>query len=135
MRGLVGRASAPPGVPDVAGAGVRRDAGFVVAEAAIAVPLLLAVTCALAWALSIASASVALGDAARQAARDLARGVSVEQALDQAARGVPGADVTIVDDGDPVRVVATREVAAPVPVLGGLSFTVRQGVSVPREWL
>lgn len=129
---LVGRVSAPPGADDVR---IRPDAGFVVAEAAFAVPVLLAVACALAWALSIASTSIALGDAARQAARDLARGIPVEQVLDEAAQGVPGAQVRIVDDGDPLRVVASREVTAPVPILNGISVTIHQGVAVPREWL
>ena len=100
----------------------------------MAIPVLLAVACALAWGLSIASASVALGDAARQAARDLARGVPVDQAIGDAARGVPGAQVTLVDAGDPVLVQASREVSAPVPILDGVTVSVHQSVAVPREW-
>ena len=107
---------------------------MVLVEAAIAIPLLAAVAVCLAWGLSLASTSFALNDAARQAARDLARGIPSEQALGAAARGVPGAQVVLVDGGDPLRVVASREVSAPVPILSGLSITVSQGVSIPREW-
>lgn len=133
---LVGRASAPPGALRPARRNGTRspDAGYVIAEAVVAIPALLAVACALAWVLSVASASVALGDAARQAARELARGVSTEQALADAARGVPGAQVVLVDGGEPLRVVASRQVSAPVPILSGISFTVSQAVSIPREW-
>lgn len=133
---LVGRVSAPPGAPRQRER-IRTsscDGGFVIAEAVVAIPALLALACALAWVLSVATASVALGDAARQAARDLARGIPSEQALGAAARGVPGAQVVLVDGGDPLRVVASREVSAPVPILSGLSITVSQGVSIPREW-
>ena len=133
---LVGRVSAPPGAPRLRGSArtTTSDDGYVIAEAVIAIPALLAVACALAWVLSVASASVALGDAARQAARELARGVPTEQALGEAARGVPGARVVLVDGGDPLRVVASRDVAAPVPILSGIAITVSQGVSIPREW-
>ena len=100
----------------------------------MAIPALAAVALALAWVLSIASMSFALGDAARQAARDLARGVGTDQALAQAAAGVPGARVVLDAGGDPVVVVASREVSAPIPLLSGLSVTLRQSVAVPREW-
>ena len=134
---LVGRVGAPPGALRLRDRVCTRrsDGGYVIAEAVVAIPALLAVACALAWVLSVASASVALGDAARQAARELARGIPVEQALDEAAQGVPGAQVVLVDGGDPLRVVASRQVTAPVPILSGISITVSQGVSIPREWL
>lgn len=136
---MVGRTVAPPpsrrprrartGAPRVTG-----DAGMVLVEAAIAIPLLAAVAVCLAWGLSIASTSFALNDAARQAARDLARGVDAGPALDAAMAAVPGTDVSLEAGADPVVVVARRTVTLPVPILAGVTVDLVQRVAVPREW-
>jgi hypothetical protein len=105
---------------------------MVIVEAALAIPALLAVTMVLVWVVSLASTSLRLGDATRQAARDIARGVPVADAVGAARLRAPGAVVDAVDEGASVRVTARVEVSA--PVWDGLSVTVRDEVVVPREW-
>jgi hypothetical protein len=110
------------------------DDGAVLLETALAVPLLAAVTVALAWGISLGATSMSLGDAARSAARDLARGVPMGEVLDRARSQVPGASVQVEDAGDSVIVIVERDVSAPGPILRGISFTIHQQVAVPREW-
>ena len=110
------------------------DAGAVLLETALAIPVLLAVAAALAWGLGLAATTAALGDAARMAARDLARGEGVDVALGRAASAMPQARLTITEQGDLVLVSAEQDVSAPVPIIRGLSITLRQDVAVPREW-
>jgi Flp pilus assembly protein TadG len=110
------------------------DRGFVLLETALAIPILLAVTVALAWCLSIAATSAALGDAARTAARSLARGEAVPDVLERARAQVDGATVGIESASESVVVVVTRDVSPPVPILTGLSITVSSRVAIPREW-
>jgi len=106
----------------------------VLLETAIAIPLLLAVTVGLAWSISLAGTSLALGDAVRQVARDVARGVPADAALDSARSAAPGAELRIDDADGQVVVVADQRVTAPVPVLRGISVTLSQRVTVPHEW-
>ena len=120
---VVGRSSAPP-----------PDRGAVLLEAALAIPLLMAVAVALMWGLSLAATSASLGDAARNAARSLARGESGSDVLARTRQSVPGADVRVDGGGEAVAVVISREVAPPVPLLDGLAITITQRVAVPREW-
>lgn len=125
---VVGRAAAPP---RGRAPGAR---GSVLLETALAIPLLIATTVALAWGISLATTSLALGDAARSAARDLARGVAVAQAVDAAVADAPGARVRVEQAGDDVVVIVERDVTAPVPILRGLDITIRRRVAVPQEW-
>ncbi len=129
---VVGRNSAPPRKRVLASADGER--GSVLLETAIALPVLLGVALALAWALSLGVTSMTLGDAARLAARDMARGVPTSQALAAAAAAAPDAALRVEDAGDLVTVIAEQEVSAPGPILGGLGVTLTQRVSVPREW-
>lgn len=111
------------------------DAGMVIVETAIAIPALAVVAASLAWAVSIGAASLALGDAARAAARDIARGEAASTALARAGAEVPYATLTLGAEGSSAVVVATREVRAPVPGLSGVSVTITQRVAIPKEWL
>lgn len=95
----------------------------------------MAVAVALAWGLSLAGTSAALGDAARTAARALARGEAPDDVLAQARGDAPAAEVTVEHGDGIVTVVLRQEVSAPVPVLDGLSVTIEQRVAVPREWM
>lgn len=103
-------------------------------ETALAIPLLVAVTAAMCWGVTVAGATLKVGDAARSAARDLARGETLAAVVDRAHTAVPGAEIRIADEGDVVAVIVSEEVTAPVPILNGLSVTVSQRVAVPREW-
>ena len=109
------------------------DSGMVILETALAIPALMAVSIALAWGLSLAATSASLGDAARNAARALARGDDAPQVMERVRVEAPGADVAVDETADGVAVVVTRDVAAPVPVLDGLSITITQRVVVARE--
>ena len=133
-REVVGRTVAPPPWAETRDGGTARDAGMVIVEAAIAIPLLAAVAICLAWSLSLASTSFALGDAARQAARDIARGVDADAAVDAATGTAPDTQISVDAGGDPVVVVAHRTVTLPVPILEGISVDLVQRVAVPREW-
>lgn len=113
---------------------LRSSDGMVLLEMALAIPLLVAVTVALAWGISLAATSLALGDAARTAARDLARGEPSAQVLSRAQHAVPAARVSVADAGDSVAVVIDQDVHAPVPILSGVSVTLTSRVSIPREW-
>lgn len=103
-------------------------------ETALAIPLLLAVAVALTWGVVLAATTLSLGDTARSAAREIARGEPVAEALDRARSASPGASVWAERSDGLVRVVVEQEVSAPVPLLRGLSTTVRQQVAVPAEW-
>lgn len=108
--------------------------GSVLLETALAIPLLLAVTVALAWGLSLTAATMALGDAARQVAREVARGVPVSEAVAGAQEGVPDATIEVSTADEQVLVVVAQSVSAPVPVLSGISVDLSQKVVVPAEW-
>jgi hypothetical protein len=107
---------------------------MVLLETALAIPLLVAVTCALCWGVLVGAATLKIGDAARSAARDLARGETVASVLARAQAAVPGAQIRIADEGELVAVVISEKVTAPVPILRGIAVTVTQHVAVPREW-
>ncbi|MBB6438061.1 TadE family type IV pilus minor pilin [Streptomyces candidus] len=98
--------------------GVRdADRGYVTAEAAMGLPVLLLFGMALVWALMAASAQIQCVDAARAGARAAARQeprAATEEAARQAAPD--GARVAFRREGDLVRV----RVEAPVPGAGVL---------------
>ncbi len=110
------------------------DRGMVVAEAAIVIPVMAALALVLAWGVSVTADVMTLADAARQAARDIARGVSVGDAVVEAQRRAPEAEISIGDNGDLVTVTVREDVAPPFPALDGLRLPLSQSVSVPREW-
>ncbi|MCX5207341.1 pilus assembly protein [Streptomyces sp. NBC_00237] len=109
----------------------RADRGYVTAEAALAVPVLVLFGMALVWALMAASAQIQCVDAARVGARAAARQeptAATEAAARQAAPD--GAKVGFRREGDLVRVV----VEAPAPGPGPLGMTLRaEAVALAEE--
>ncbi|MEV6563074.1 TadE family type IV pilus minor pilin [Streptomyces kronopolitis] len=99
-----------------------RDAGFVTAETAVVLPVLVIVVAALIWGLMAACARIECVDAARAGARAAARS-EPPSAVISAARGAAprGARVALAREGDLVRV----RVEAEVP--GVARLTVRVG--------
>jgi Flp pilus assembly protein TadG len=82
--------------------------GAVTAELAMAVPLLLSVTIALLWLLTLGTAQVQMVDATREAARAVARGDDAEEALDRGRVVAPaGAVLTAATADDSVVVSGT----------------------------
>ncbi|MFH8407892.1 TadE family type IV pilus minor pilin [Streptomyces sp. NPDC018019] len=98
------------------------DGGYVTAETAVVIPVLVVFTGALLWGLMAACAQIQCVDAARAGARAAARS-EPSAAVDAAARGAAprGARVALSREGDLVRV----RVAAATPGLGPLTLTLR----------
>lgn len=113
----------PTATPSRGGRGQR---GAVTAEAAVVLPVLVAVTLGLVWLIGVAVAQVRVVDAARETARAAARG-ETDAVAGAAGRAVaPGSAVVVIRrDGDVVRVETTAEVKGP----GGL-FRFLPGVAV-----
>jgi hypothetical protein len=108
--------------------------GSVLLETALAIPMLMAVAVALMWGIGLATTALALGDAARTAARAAARGEAWSEVVVRAEGSVPGARIRTEDSADGVRVVMEKQVSAPVPILSGIDVTLTQSVTIPREW-
>ncbi|MGW1539079.1 TadE family type IV pilus minor pilin [Streptomyces sp. NPDC002309] len=99
------------------------DRGFVTAEAALVLPVLVTFAMGLVWALLVVAAQIQCVDAARTGARTAAR-QDPHDAVVEATREVAprGAKVTLGREGDRVRVV----VVARAPALGRLSYELRE---------
>lgn len=96
---------------------VRRDAGMVTAELAVAIPVVVLVLAFCAAGLSAGIDQIRCVDAARAAARSAARGDAAAESYRLALRAAPpGAGVEIHRDGSEVRVVVTARAGG----LGGL---------------
>ncbi|WP_327728418.1 pilus assembly protein [Streptomyces sp. NBC_00487] len=95
------------------------DGGFVTAEAAMVLPVLLLFATALVWALFAACAQIQVVDAARAGARAAARQDPPAAVVAAARKTAPdGAEVSVGREGDFVRVV----VSAPAPGPDGLGL-------------
>lgn len=112
----------------------RGDDGMVTAEAALVIPVLLAVTLTLAWAIGVGAAQVKLIDAAREGARLAARG-EPQDVVDAAVRraGPDGAHVEISRSGGTVSVRVVAEVRPGLPVLGDLPGISLQSQAVAAD--
>ncbi|MFI5678480.1 TadE family type IV pilus minor pilin [Streptomyces cellulosae] len=101
----------------------RSDRGFVTAEAAVVLPVLVMFAMALVWALLVVAAQIQCVDAARTGARAAARQDPADAVVEVARRAAPrSAKVTVGREGDQVRVTVVAE----PPVLSGLPFVVRE---------
>ncbi|GAA2448801.1 TadE family type IV pilus minor pilin [Streptomyces glaucus] len=99
------------------------DRGFVTAESAVALPVLVAFAMALVWGLLVVAAQIQCVDAARTGARAAARQDPVDAVVEVARAAAPrGAEVTVSREADRVRVVVVAKPAA----LRGLPFEVRE---------
>jgi len=102
----------------------RRGArGMVTAEAAMVLPVLVALTVALAWAVTLGIAQVRLVDAAREAARLAARDESPETVRDAALAEAPeGSRLVLHREGDTWRAEVRADVGAQLPLIGSLAL-------------
>ncbi|MEU1293016.1 TadE family type IV pilus minor pilin [Streptomyces sp. NPDC005840] len=107
-----------------------RDRGFVTAESAVVLPVLVVFALALVWGLLAVVVRIQCVDAARAGARAAAR-QDPAPSVARAAREVAprGAEVTVSREGEQVRVV----VVARPPGLRGLPFTVREEAVAAAE--
>ncbi|SEO42470.1 TadE family type IV pilus minor pilin [Actinacidiphila rubida] len=84
------------------------DRGYVTAETAMIIPLLVTLTGLLIWGVMAAVAQVRCVDAARAGAREAARSEPSSEVLQAAREAAPaGAEVSVRRDGDMVRVRIT----------------------------
>ncbi|MCK1823578.1 pilus assembly protein [Streptomyces sp. XM83C] len=110
-----------------------RDAGFVTAESAVVLPVLVLFTMALVWGLVVVAAQIRCVDAARSGARAAARQDPPEAVLRVAREAAPsGARITVTREGEQVRVT----VVARPPLLHGLPVELREeAVALAEESL
>ncbi|WP_078598838.1 TadE family type IV pilus minor pilin [Streptomyces davaonensis] len=111
---------------------VRRggDRGFVTAESAVVLPVLVMFAMALVWGLLVVAAQIQCVDAARTGARAAARQDPADQVVAVTREAAPsGAKVTVSRAGDQVRVL----VVAKPPALRGLPFEVREEAVAAAE--
>ncbi|MEV1080591.1 TadE family type IV pilus minor pilin [Streptomyces sp. NPDC050211] len=100
-----------------------RDRGFVTAESAVVLPVLVIFVMALVGALLVVAAQIQCVDAARVGARAAARQDPADAVVEVTREAAPrGARVTLSREGDQVRVA----VVAKPPALDGLPFEVRE---------
>ncbi|MBZ3906977.1 TadE family type IV pilus minor pilin [Streptomyces griseiscabiei] len=93
---------------------LRGDQGFVTAEAAIALPVLVLLATALVWGLLAACAQIQVVDAARAGARAAARQDPSAEVVAVAREAAPdGAEVSVGREGDLVRVVVSARAPGP----------------------
>lgn len=113
----------------------RDDRGSVTAEAALVLPVLLAVTGLLVWLLGAGIAQVQCVDVARDAVRALARGEPEAEVLAEARKAAPdGADVDLHNSGDTVRLRVSHEATPPGDLLDQvLSIPVAATAAMPVE--
>ncbi|MFF4504776.1 TadE family type IV pilus minor pilin [Streptomyces sp. NPDC001401] len=106
------------------------DRGFVTAESAMVLPVLVMFAMALVWGLLVVAAQIQCVDAARTGARAAARQDPGDKVVQVARAAAPrGAKVTVDREGDQVRVA----VVARPPVLRGLPFDVREEAVAAAE--
>jgi hypothetical protein len=106
------------------------DRGFVTAETAVVLPVLVMFTMALVWGLFAVAAQIQCVDAARTGARAAARQDPADAVIEVTRAAAPrGAKVTVGRKGDQVRVV----VVAKPTVLRGLPFEVREEAVASAE--
>lgn len=105
----------------------RLDRGSVVLEAALVIPVLLAVTVLLVWVTSLGATYVRLLDVAQTAARQAARGV-VDTAVS------PGVDVELTEIDGLIRAEAREQVSPPLAGFAGWTITVRAEAHALPEW-
>ncbi|MFE9771441.1 TadE family type IV pilus minor pilin [Streptomyces sp. NPDC005931] len=107
----------------MAGCERRADQGFVTAESAVVLPVLVMFATALVWGLLVIAAQIQCVDAARTGARAAARQDPTDAVVGVAREAAPpGARVTVSREAEQVRVT----VVARPPVLRGLPFDVRE---------
>ncbi|MCP9991542.1 pilus assembly protein [Streptomyces albogriseolus] len=103
--------------------GRRRDRGFVTAESALVLPVLVLFVAALVWGLMVVAAQIQCVDAARAGARAAARQDPPDAVIEVTREAAPaGARVTVGRDAEQVRVT----VVAGAPMLRALPFELRE---------
>ncbi len=112
---------------------VHRDRGSVTVEAALVLPLLLLVTAALLWGMSVGFTALAMGDAVRTSARLIARGESVELVMSRLQDSLPESELNLESRGPDLVISAAHYMSVPIPVFRNFGFTITQAATAPME--
>ncbi|HLK95987.1 MAG TPA: TadE family type IV pilus minor pilin [Nocardioidaceae bacterium] len=101
------------------GAARSSSRGMVTAEAALVIPLLVALAAALAWVVALGVVQVRLVDAAREGARMAARGEAAAHVQQAALSAAPdGSTVRVHRSGDSWVAEVSVEVGTDLPLVG-----------------
>ena len=93
--------------------------GMVTAEAALVIPVLVALAAALAWVVALGVVQVRLVDAAREAARVAARGEAAAEVQQAALSAAPdGSTVRVYRNGDSWVAEVSVQVGTDLPLVG-----------------
>jgi Flp pilus assembly protein TadG len=112
----------------------RAQAGFVTAETAVVLPVLVFLVGVMVWGVLAGAAQVRCVDAAREAARAAARGDPQEMVVAAALRSAPrDASVDVSQSGDTVVVRVSAVSRAPGGLGGLLSVRVSANAVAARE--
>ncbi|MHA6762163.1 TadE family type IV pilus minor pilin [Streptacidiphilus sp. PAMC 29251] len=115
-------------------AGAGADRGYVTAETAVVLPVLVLLIGVLVWGVLVGAAQVRCVDAAREGARAAARGDPQGQVLDVVRRDAPqGAAVELSESGGTVVVRVSAQSRAPGGLGGLLSLPVGATAVAARE--
>jgi Flp pilus assembly protein TadG len=110
---VTGALSTNPGLGDLMTRS-RNQAGAVTAETAVALPVLIVLTAALAWLVALGVTQARVVDAARETARALARGDEVSVSEQYGRRIAPdGARIRITRGDGEVQVEVSSQVSGP----------------------
>ena len=112
---------------------VRLERGFVVAEAALVIPAIIAVAVSAIALTAIAMTSLGLHGTAHAAARDLARGVPSHSVQARVSASHPQTTVAVTPTPPGVAVTVHRDLRIAGGLLSGLSFPLERSVIVPWE--
>ena len=113
----------------------QHDRGSAVAETALMIPVLLAITVLLLAGIQVGITALHLTDTAHDLARGLARGISIEEIQHQAQEQAPDAQLTLSQADQMITVSLSQDVSLQVPLFSKLSFTLDREVTAPLELL
>lgn len=111
----------------------RCEHGFVVAEAALVIPVILAVALSAVFLMSLVVTILGLQDAVHTAAREVARGSSPHSIHEVLTASYPQTTVTVAPTPQGVAVTVHRDVRVLGGLLAGLSLPLQRQAIVPYE--
>lgn len=112
---------------------MQRDEGYVVAEMAIVIPVIIGIVAAILAMFSLASVGLGLQDAVHSASRLIARGASIHDVQGTLTSLHPQVAVTVTPSPQGVTVTARRDVEIAGGLFAGLSIPLERAVTVPWE--
>lgn len=111
----------------------QQDRGYVIAESAFAIPLLIAVAAITMSLVMVALSSLGLHEAVHTAARDIARGVPADAVRTSLQTAHPHTTVTVAPTPQGVTVAVRREISLLGSVFSGLTIPIERRAVVPWE--